>query len=457
MRPIAFDATSAGSNIYVCSAEAYSVVANSRASAQSQLRLGLRQILFRPSHGQISGLTGASPINKGRISARAPPRGHLLGAHLDLIPAVGYSLIIDRMLMVELRAENPRRSTARRPIAIDLFSGCGGLTQGLRRAGFNVVGAVEIDALAVETYRLNHRRVKVWSSDIQKLPVRRMMRALGIKRGELDLLAGCPPCEGFSSMRTLNGSQPVQDKRNDLIFQFLRFVRKLRPKAIMLENVPDLRKDGRFSRFCAELKLLGYDADNFDVLDASNYGVGQRRRRLILLAGLNGHIDFAPKQTSKVTVQEVISGLPVAGTSGDPLHDVPEKRHPRIFDMIKCIPVDGGSRSQLGESRQLQCHRNFNGFKDVYGRMAWGKPSPTITGGCVNPSKGRFLHPVEHRTITLREAALLQGFPLNYKFSLRRGKFLAAEMIGNALPPDFIRCHARQVLKFLNNRHAVIS
>ena len=354
--------------------------------------------------------------------------------------------------MQSLRDQTRSKRRPARPLAIDLFSGCGGLTQGLRRAGFKVVGAIELDSLAAETYRLNHRRVRIWPQDIMEVPAEDVMLELGLQPGDLDLLAGCPPCEGFSSMRTLNGSKRVVDKRNDLIFEFLRFVRALQPKAIMLENVPALRHNERFLNFCAELADLGYDANNFDVLDASNYGVGQRRRRLILLAGKNGRIDFAPRQIPKVTVQDVIGKMPVAGTSGDALHDVPENHIPRIADLIRNIPADGGSRSDLGVARQLRCHRNFNGFKDVYGRMAWGKPSPTITGGCVNPSKGRFLHPTENRTITLREAALLQGFPLGYKFSLRRGKFLTAEMIGNALPPEFIRRHARQVRAFLKTK-----
>jgi DNA (cytosine-5)-methyltransferase 1 len=100
----------------------------------------------------------------------------------------------------------------------------------------------------------------------------------------------------------------------------------------------------------------------------------------------------------------------------------------------------------LGRQRQLKCHRKCDGFKDVYGRMAWDEVSPTMTGGCVNPSKGRFLHPTKDRAITLREAALLQAFPPSYFFSLRRGKFPAAQMIGNALPPEFIRRHALRVL-----------
>lgn len=348
----------------------------------------------------------------------------------------------------------PPHTHRRKLIALDLFSGCGGLSLGLRRAGFRVVGAVEKDDLAVETYRRNHRGVKVWPRDISKVTGKEVMQALHLKPGELDLLAGCPPCEGFSSMRTLNGGQRVRDKRNDLIFQFLKFVRVMRPKAIMLENVPGLRRNHRFAKFRSALRKLGYDAENFEVFNAGDFGVGQRRKRLILMAGHGATIDFATPQPKELTVKHVIGRLPKAGKSGDPLHDYPERRQPRIMKLIEEIPPDGGSRIERGQRRQLRCHRYCDGFKDVYGRMAWEKQSPTITGGCVNPSKGRFLHPTEHRTITLREAALLQGFPWSYKFSLRRGKFPAAEMIGNALPPEFISRHAAQAHKFLMARAA---
>ena len=136
----------------------------------------------------------------------------------------------------------------KRPVAIDLFSGCGGLTLGLKQAGFRVLGAVEIDALAVETYRANHKSVVVWPEDIRKVNPRQVMRRLGLRKGELDLLAGCPPCQGFSTMATLNGKRGKDDPRNDLVFQFVRFVRQMAPKAVMLENVPGLAKDARISR-----------------------------------------------------------------------------------------------------------------------------------------------------------------------------------------------------------------
>jgi len=330
-----------------------------------------------------------------------------------------------------------------KPRAIDLFSGCGGLTLGLKQAGFDVIGAVEIDDLAVETYKANHPEIHVFEKDIQALTVAKVKRKLRLKIGELDLLAGCPPCQGFSTMRTLNGGYIINDERNDLISQFMRFVEGLKPKTIMMENVPGLAKDKRFRKFCRKLKELGY-VINHAILDAADYGVPQRRKRLILLAGRSKKIEFA-KKAERTTVADAISGLELAGESGDSLHDLPERRTKRIRKLIRMIPKNGGSRKDLGKRRQLKCHKKCDGFKDVYGRMAWDKVAPTITSGCTNPSKGRFLHPEEDRAITLREAALLQTFSANYHFSLKKGKGKAAVMIGNALPAEFIRKQAQNI------------
>lgn len=335
-------------------------------------------------------------------------------------------------------------------MAIDLFSGCGGLTLGLKQAGFDVVGAVEIDPLAVETYRANHKRTVVWDKDICKLSIAEVMRQLRLRRGQLDLLAGCPPCQGFSRMLTLNGRHNTDDPRNELIFQFLRFVRGLRPRAVMMENVPGLAKDHRIEQVVSDLKAMDYRCAR-DVLDAADYGVPQRRCRFILVAGRGIEIPFARRAHHKRSVREALSDLG-RSAKDDPLHNLPETRSDKIKALIRLIPQDGGSRMDLDDKHQLDCHRRCDGFKDVYGRMAWNDVAPTITGGCCNPSKGRFLHPTRHRTITLREAALLQTFPVNYFFSLRRGKFSAAQMIGNALPPEFIRRHASEVRKRLAAR-----
>jgi len=335
-----------------------------------------------------------------------------------------------------------------RPKAIDLFSGCGGLTLGLKQAGFRVIGAVEINSLAVETYKVNHKRVHVWEKDICNLSIAEVKRKLNLKPGELDLLAGCPPCQGFSTMTTLNGKYTSDDPRNDLVFQFLRFVRGLRPKAIMMENVPALAKDRRMTEMLAQLESLGYKCTT-DILNAQHYGVPQRRRRFILLAGRREKISFAREARIKPVVRDAFAKL---GSSArlDPLHNYKEKRTESVRKRIRSIPSNGGSRFDLGEKHQLKCHQAFDGFKDIYGRMRWDKVAPTITTGCFNPSKGRFLHPTRHRAITLREAALLQTFPASYFFSLERGRILAAEMIGNALPPEFIRRHARKILEALN-------
>jgi DNA (cytosine-5)-methyltransferase 1 len=350
------------------------------------------------------------------------------------------------------RNQRPRTLKAKSS-ALDLFSGCGGLTLGLKRAGFRVIGAVELDPLAVETYKANHKRIKIWLQDIGTLPVARVMRELKLRRGQLDLLAGCPPCEGFSALRTLNGYRCVRDHRNDLIFDFLRFVRVLQPRAVMMENVPGLASNSRFSFFRKALCQLGYSHE-YRVLNAADYGVPQRRRRLILLASRIGAVSFAPPARTHVSVRAAIGSLPHPRKSSDILHNIKEVRSQRIRNLIRQIPKNGGSRTDLGPKLQLACHRSCDGFKDVYGRLAWNDVAPTITAGCFNPSKGRFLHPVQNRALTLREAAMLQTFPRRYFFSLARGKSSAASLIGNALPPEFIRRHARSVFQFLK-KHSV--
>jgi DNA (cytosine-5)-methyltransferase 1 len=293
----------------------------------------------------------------------------------------------------------------------------------------------------------------MWERDIRKLKGPEILRTLGIKKGQLDLLAGCPPCQGFSSMRTHNGKKRPRDDRNDLIFDYLRLVKSLRPKAVMMENVPALARNVRMKIFRKQLEGLGYNLNGTPlVLNTANYGVPQRRRRMILVCSRVSVVELPAAKKERETVREAIGDLPYPGKSGDPLHDLKENRNERIVKMIKLIPKNGGSRSDLPVKYQLACHKKLpEGFKDVYGRMAWDDVSPTITGGCVSPSKGRFLHPSQNRSITLREAALLQTFPKKYFFSLSRGKQGVALMIGNALPPAFIKEHALAIKKSLLN------
>ena len=262
------------------------------------------------------------------------------------------------------------------------------------------------------------------------------------------MLAGCPPCQGFSTLRTLNGSRDIKEPMNDLVFEFVRFVRSLLPKAIMMENVPALLNNVRLNRIRHELRQLGYSCQA-EVLNAENFGIPQRRRRMILIGSQGSCPSFAPPIQRRRTVAGAIRKLPPPHTVDDPIHNYKPRRSSHVLSLISRIPKDGGSRTDLAEEDQLKCHRGFDGFKDIYGRMAWRQPSPTITSGCINPSKGRYLHPQADRAITLREAAILQGFPKSYQFDLSRGRYPVARLIGNAFPPRFAELHARSIYQHI--------
>lgn len=337
----------------------------------------------------------------------------------------------------------------RKFLALDIFSGCGGLTEGLKQAGFSVIGGIEKDAKAGQVYSANHSEVDLLVEDIRGIDASSLLKRWSLKKGQLDLLAGCPPCQGFSTLRTRNG-KTSKDPRNSLIDNFVQLIEAFSPKAVMLENVPGLEKHYRFKKIISTLRKEGYKF-TYDVLDVSDYEVAQRRHRLVLLACKHGFPSFADKSQKKLSVADVISEMPEPSKCIDDIHSLPERRSQKVKDIIKAIPKNGGSRKDLPSHLVLKCHMTFSGFSDVYGRMRWDDISPTITSGCHNPSKGRFLHPEYNRTITLREASMLQGFPYDYKFIKKHGKEALALMIGNALPPPFIKKHAREIIKVLEN------
>ena len=324
------------------------------------------------------------------------------------------------------------------------------------QAGFDVVGAVESVPTYAESYQMNHPKTNLKLSDITKIDPGEYMKELGLNPGELDLLAGCPPCQGYSTIGTRNRGQQ-NDPRNELVYEVLRFALAFQPKTIMMENVPALANDPRLAGLRKQLEEIGYKID-VKVLKMTHYGVPQARRRMIMLGSRLGDIEVVKEEIDSEemrTVRDAISILPPAGNSSDPLHISDEtRRSDKVKKLISLVPKDGGSRTDLPEEYQLECHKKTTGFRDVYGRMAWDQPSPTITGGCNNPSKGRFLHPEEDRVITLREAALLQTFPVDYKFSFKSGKSGVAMMIGNALPPAFIEYHARNLMNHLKRAAA---
>lgn len=336
--------------------------------------------------------------------------------------------------------------------AIDLFSGAGGLSLGLKLGGFKVLAAVEYNEAAARTYALNHVDTKIYKSDIRDINPEKLMNELGIVPGELDLLAGCPPCQGFSTLKTRNRKTFSEDERNDFVFELLRFAYYIKPKAIMIENVPGLAKDVRAESLIRFLSENDYKVNDrtIQIKDVSDFSVPQRRRRTIIKASKFGFIEDPEVKKNKKTVRETIGEMPQVGASGDFLHDWPAKRSAKVSEIIRNIPKDGGSRSDLPKELWLDCHRRSpKSYGDVYGRMRWDDVAPTITSGCHNPSKGRFIHPDQDRAISLREAALLQTFPDNYKFHEADGKESIALMIGNALPPEFIRLHVEKIYSHL--------
>ena len=345
------------------------------------------------------------------------------------------------------RVESVVRRGRRWPTAIDLFCGVGGLSLGLRQARFRVAAALDVSPLATESYRMNFPRVPLIRRDIRVVSGPDLLRRARLEEGEVDLLAGCPPCQGFSALRTKGQQSAVDDDRNDLLLEFLRLAEEILPRFVLLENVPGLARDDLFSQFTDGLQALGYGVAN-GVLDSADFGTPQRRRRLVLVAEFESQPRLTQGEAERRTVRDAIGGFAAtAGLSGDPLHDHGEQRAEHVRSVIESIPKDGGSRGDLGPDAQLECHRQAEAQgagwgREPYGRMAWDGIASTITGGCVNPSKGRFLHPDEDRAITLREALLLQGFPPDHRLSLKRGKYAAAELVGNAIPPAFVRAQA---------------
>jgi DNA (cytosine-5)-methyltransferase 1 len=328
--------------------------------------------------------------------------------------------------------------------AIDLFSGCGGLTEGLKQAGFKVVAGVEINKNAAKAFRMNHSETTLFEDDIRKLDTNKIIKLLnGLP---LHLLAGCPPCQGFSSLRKLNRKSSIRDERNSLIDEYYRFVKELSPLTIMLENVPGIVDYKLFKEIVRKLKHLGYNI-NYKVVNVANYSVPQRRKRLVLVGSKLGEIEIALGSTTLVTVKDAFAEINI---NDDELHRIYPRHTEHVQKMISLVPKNGGSRKDLPEQFKLECHKKNNiGFNDIYGRLSWDAVSATITGGCLNPSKGRFLHPEEDRCISAREAALLQTFPIDYKFPTEISKTDLALMIGNALPPEFSRIQAENIFRHI--------
>lgn len=318
--------------------------------------------------------------------------------------------------------------------AVDLFAGAGGTTQGLKDAGFRVLAAIENDSDAVETYKANHGEVDLYARDIQRVKAPALSRRLGMER--IGLLTACPPCQGFSTL----GLGDTSDRRNDLVMTVSRFAEHLRPRAIVLENVPQLAADRRLralrSRLQGDYRVRQY------VVDAADFGVPQHRKRVIMLAVDRDLDPELPDDLTTLLPGDFDTSMRTAWSALEPAESLTEADDPVhrarrsseiVRRRIKAAPV-GGGRVDLPPDLRLACHKRLKGTHatTIYGRIDPEKPSPTMTTRCTTPSCGRFIHPFRDRGITLREAALLQSFPLRYRFV---GTHQSIErQIGNAVP-----------------------
>ncbi len=352
---------------------------------------------------------------------------------------------------------------------IDLFSGCGGSALGFYQAGFDIKVAVDIDKLASRSFELNFPEAHVFTSDISTLNRDDLLKAAGVSNGDEIVIIACPPCQGFSPAR--RKSQAKGDLRNYLIYEFLRIIKEIKPLAFVMENVPGLAEGiGKpyFEDIVRKLKSLGYETV-CNIVDTADYGVPQGRKRLVLIGTINQKVKLTfPKKTNQSpkvidgnlplwnTVRNAIENLPSlkAGEKSeeDSLHKASNLAEVNLKRMT-FTPHDGGSRLSWPEELVLQCHKKVTGYKDVYGRMKWNAPSPTITGGCVMISKGRFGHPEQDRAISLREAARLQTFPDYYKFAGNTGEI--AKQLGNAVPPLLAKGIADALLTFIQESKRV--
>jgi DNA (cytosine-5)-methyltransferase 1 len=354
------------------------------------------------------------------------------------------------MKQISKREMQPKAFNKYQPIAIDIFSGSGGLTVGLKKAGFRVVAAVEIEPHAFATYKTNHPEVQAYKQDVRTVKGQSLL-ALS-PTGNIDLLSGCPPCQGFSS---LTAKYKRSDPRNELVLEMGRLVEEIQPKIVMMENVSGLPKKGFefFETLLKKLDSLGY-ITNWDILQVADYGVPQSRQRLVLLAGKGFPIHLPKPTHSKMgeyglrkwrNVRDAIGDMPEpislseANSSGGPQRYNWHIVRTISSDTLKILKAarPGESRVKLPDELRPPCHKNReDGFNNVYGRLSWEQVAPTITGGCTTFSKGRFGHPEQDRTISVREAALLQTFPIDYIFDTPYMDYVC-EMIGNALPCDF--------------------
>jgi len=329
---------------------------------------------------------------------------------------------------------------------LDLFSGCGGLSFGFHKQNniYKVIGAIDFDKHANATYETNFG-IKPKQLDIAEISSSDLIESFDIKIDSPLIFVGGPPCQGFSSHRK---KDKRLDNRNSLVARYVELGIDCNADVIVIENVPDLFAKKHWHHFDEARSLLNANGYTIaaSIVNMAEYGVAQERFRAIVIASKNKNISLPLSEYERQnfkTVRSAIEYLPKLKSGencqSDSMH-ITSNHRSNTIEIFKQITPDGGSRPRgVGP----KCLDKVKGFSDVYGRLYWDRPSVTITARCRTPSCGRFLHPEQHRGLTVREAALLQGFPDDFYFE---GPFDDKyKQVGNAVPPKFSVCLSRHI------------
>lgn len=342
---------------------------------------------------------------------------------------------------------------------IDSFCGAGGLGLGLQKAGFKILLSFDIDSKCIESFKANNKYFHhpAVTADITDMLNENLLKKCRLKRGELFLLAGGPPCQGFSVQR--RGSDI--DERNDLVLKYGKLVNELYPYYFVMENVTGIAgKRGKtiLQQLIENVEELGYHV-YVNLLDAQDYGVPQRRKRYIIVGErkdiASNYESPKPLKIHK-TVRDTIGNLPVPPSDGTDHPNISLHRRDKLSTLnLKRINAlkEGQGRDNLPEELLADCHKidsSVMGYRNVYGRMAWDEVAPTITARFDSFTRGKFGHPEQPRSISLREGALLQTFPSDFLFS--GNKVDMARQIGNAVPPLLAEYIGRSIIESYEKR-----
>ena len=324
--------------------------------------------------------------------------------------------------------------------AVDLFCGVGGLTHGLKLSGIDVLAGYDIDEASKYAYEYNNNACFI-NKDIQELQGQEIRSILD--GSDVKILTGCAPCQPFSSYSNAHKKKKSFDSKWNLLNSFSRVINESNVDIISMENVPELVKETIFADFINNLLERNYSV-TWEIVNCPDYEIPQNRKRLVLLASKLGEIkliDPILKPENYLTVKDAIGKLPKISSGEynvkDRLHYSSKLSEKNIKRIKQSIP--GGNWKDWDEDLRLECHRKKSGntYKSVYGRMEWNKPSPTITTQFNGYGNGRFGHPEQDRALSFREGALLQTFPIDYKF-FEENKDLPIKklgiQIGNAVP-----------------------